>query len=162
GVPSDSYESRLFVLGKTRPVVLKGTSTRLSAGDYVLVVEREGERDENATLRQIDEIRVDKTNKTTTIFWAEDDGDSYDNNSKISPLGVAASPFGSTAPDWNPLPPTLTNSEGKHPDAPYTSYWDEPLQGITLKLMSSVPTEEDIPKNGKGLMIVAAVNHVLH
>ena len=127
-VPNGSYESRLFEAENTRAVVLKGTNTRLAAGDYVLVVEHEGESNENATLRQIDAIRIDKTSNTTTIYWTELAGDSYDYDSKFAlyALRVTASAFGSNAPDWNTLSPTLTNRDDKNPNAPFPDYWDVP------------------------------------
>ncbi len=127
-VPSISYESRFFLAENTRPVVLAGTNTRLAVGDYVLVVEQAGQPNENATLRQLDAIQVDKTGNTTTIFWTEAAGDSYDGQSAIYALRVTASAFGSNAPAWITLSPTLTNSDNKHPKPPFGDNWDKPPQ----------------------------------
>lgn len=116
--------SGLYLSRNTRQVVLQGTSTRLEVGDYVLVVENEGESGEKATLRQISTVKTDKKSSTTIITWQEEDGASY-NNVTLQALRVTAAPFGSNAPNWLSLPATLTNSDGKNPNAPFQRSWDD-------------------------------------
>jgi hypothetical protein len=139
-VPSLSYESRFFLSENTRPVVLKGTNPRLAVGDYVLIVEREGEADEKTTLRQLDSVRTDKASDTTTIFWNEEANVSYDSKAAVFALRVTASPFGSNAPAWNTLSPTLTNSDNKHGGAPFDGRnWDDDHNAA-----SKVPTGDQL------------------
>src|SRR5262249_19856132 len=106
--------------------VLQGTSTRLKTGDYVLVVENEQQSGEKATARQISTITTDKTSSTTTVTWLEEPDVSYENVTLYA-LRVSAAPFGNNAPNWLSLPATLTNSDGKHPDAPaqFKESWDD-------------------------------------
>ncbi len=119
-----SIFSGLYVSKDTRQVVLQGTSTRLEVGDYVLVVENQGESGEKATLRQISTVKSDKTSSTTIITWQEDEGASYENVT-LHALRVTAAPFGSNAPSWDSLPATLTNSDNKNPNAPFKNSWDK-------------------------------------
>jgi hypothetical protein len=107
----------------TRVVVLKGTALRLSAGDILLVVENEAQANENPTIHRLVAVATDKATDTTTVTWTEDAGVSYENVT-LHALRVAAGPFGSNAPAWNTLSPTLTNSDGKTPGAPYADNWD--------------------------------------
>lgn len=122
----------------TRKLVLKGTTTRLVAGDYVLIVEFEGDKTrENATLRQLDAVFADKATNSTTISWTENAGEEYASNSAIYALRVTAGAFGSNAPDWNTLSPTLTDRDGQYPDAPFRDYWDPPL-GVVPDVINRV------------------------
>jgi predicted phage baseplate assembly protein len=116
--------SSLYVSRNTRQVVLQGTSTRLEVSDYVLVVENAGESGEKATLRQVSTVKTDKKSSTTIITWQEEDGASYENVT-LHALRVTAAPFGSNAPSWLSLPATLTNSDGKNPNAPFKKSWDD-------------------------------------
>ena len=109
----------------SRSIVLAGVNQRLAAGDYVLVVENEGISGEQATLQCIDKVTPDQTADTTTITWSEGPGLSYA-NATLHALRVTAAPFGSNAPAWNSLPATLTNSDGKNPNAPFPQDWDSP------------------------------------
>ena len=112
----------LYVSRSTRRVVLQGTSTRLEVGDYVLVVENERASGEKATLRQISTVATDKKSSTTVITWLEETEVSYQNVTLYA-LRVTAAPFGSNAPNWASLPPTLTKT-----DAPFDENWDDPTQ----------------------------------
>lgn len=125
-----SIFSGLYVSRNTRQVVLQGTSTRLEVGDYVLVVENQGESGEKATLRQISTVKTDKKSSTTIVTWQEEDGASYENVT-LHALRVTAAPFGSNAPSWLSLPAALTNSDGKNPNAPleFLESWDDETKG---------------------------------
>ena len=117
--PSTSFESRFVLSEKTRPIVLQGTKTQLSAGDYVLIVPKNAKEE----LRQLDSVRVDKATNTTTIFWTETVATfSYERDAELFAFRVVASPFGSSAPAFDALSPTLTNIEG----APFKDKnWDD-------------------------------------
>ena len=130
--------SSLYLSRNARQVVLQGTSTRLEVGDYVLVVENGGESDEKATLRQISTVKTDKKSSTTIITWQEEDGASYENVT-LHALRVTAAPFGSNAPNWLSLPATLTNSDGKNPNAPFPDSWDD-----ETKAKAHVPSDNQI------------------
>lgn len=116
---------------ETRSVVLKGVSTRLSVGDYVLSVENEQVAGkERARVHQLDTVAADKATGTTTITWKELAGDTaYDQGEKpvaLYALRVAAAPFGSNAPIWATLPQTLIGTVNTLP-GPYRSRnWDDP------------------------------------
>ncbi len=116
---------RPFVSDTTRTIVLAGTSNRLAVGDYVLIVEDEGTSAEKPTLQQISTVTTDKTADTTTITWREAAGSSYQNVTLYA-FRVSAGPFGNNAPSWASLPPSLTNSDGNNPKAPYAGEdWDD-------------------------------------
>jgi predicted phage baseplate assembly protein len=123
--PAASFESRLVLPPKVRPVVLKGTKTRLAAGDYVLIVDKGQQR---RTPRQLDSVRVDKATDTTTIYWTETDPlFSYDREAELFAFRVKANAFGNDAPNWHMLSPTLTNRGGGFKDVPFPDYWDLPI-----------------------------------
>src|SRR5262249_4251169 len=111
----------------TRTIVLKGTTNRLSVGDFVVAVENEGKDSENATPYQISTVTTDKPSNTTTITWQESSGTTYqqapDSPVSLYVMRVTASPFGSNAPGWASLPPTLTQTT-ENPNAPYQDDWD--------------------------------------
>ena len=121
---STSVLGGLYLSRTKRQVVLQGTSTRLAVGDYLLVVENEGATGEKTTVRQVSTVTTDKTSSTTTVTWSEQPGASYENVT-LHALRVTAAPFGSSAPNWFSLPATLTNSDGKNPDAPFELNWDD-------------------------------------
>ncbi len=102
-----SILSGLYVSQSKRQVVLQGTSTRLATGDYVLIVENQGETGEKRTVRQVSTVKTDKKSSTTVITWSEERGASYQNVT-LHALRVTASAFGSTAPVWKTLPDKLT------------------------------------------------------
>ena len=123
-IPRFDFIFNPFRGSTTRQIVLKGTNTRLAPGDYVLVVENQGSSGEQTTLQKLMAVTPDKPSNTTTITWSEEPGSSYD-NVILYALRVSAAPFGSNAPNWNSLPPTLNNSDGKHGStAPYQQNWD--------------------------------------
>ena len=129
--------------GVTRTVVLKGTSTRLAAGDRVLVVANEGVTGKEKTyLYTLDAVRADAAAGTTTVVWREDAGVVYDESTKpvrLYALRVTANVFGSAAPDWSSLPATLNNIDGRNPTAPYKdTKWDD-----STNLASTVPAAGD-------------------
>jgi predicted phage baseplate assembly protein len=114
---------------ETRAIVLKGVSTRLSVGDYVLSVENEQAGGERARVHQLDTVRSDKAAATTTITWKEPAGDpAYSQSAKpvaLYALRVVAAPFGSNAPIWATLPQTLIGRVNNL-DGPYKSRdWDD-------------------------------------
>jgi predicted phage baseplate assembly protein len=116
---------RPFLDGRTRTIVLKGTSTRLATGDDILVVEREGSASESQTVRRVIEVVPDKTAGTTTIRWTEPASSSYEQVSLYA-LRVRAAPFGANAPAWITLPPTLNGTSGGT-DGPFkNTNWDNP------------------------------------
>jgi predicted phage baseplate assembly protein len=103
---------RPFISETTRTIVLEGVNTRLAAGDYVLPVENEHADRPKPSLYQLSSVSVDRTSNTTTIKWQEPEGTSYeqtpDNPVALYAMRVKASPFGSAAPNWFTLSPTLT------------------------------------------------------
>jgi uncharacterized phage protein gp47/JayE len=135
-----------FVDQTTRTVVLDGTNTRLAAGDYVLTIESEHTAGEKKSLCQISTVSPDKTSNTTTISWQEPSGTTYQQTSDdpvaLYAMRVKASPFGSAAPNWYTLSPTLTAPVASPPrspsiDAPPYSNWDD--QGSADHFMPSAP-----------------------
>jgi predicted phage baseplate assembly protein len=124
-VPSFVYFP--FINSTTRTIVLKGTTNRLSVGDFVVVVENEGKDSEKTTPYQISTVATDKPSNTTTITWQELSGTTYqqtpDSPVSLYVMRVTASPFGSNAPGWASLPPTLTQTS-ENPNAPYPNDWD--------------------------------------
>jgi predicted phage baseplate assembly protein len=122
-----------FVNSTTRTIVLKGVSNRLAAGDFVVVVENEGQSNEILTPRQISTVTVDRASQQTTITWQEPSGTTYQQSAAhpvaLYGLRVTASPFGSSAPGWATLPPTLTQTS-ENPDAPFTHNWDSPSESL--------------------------------
>ena len=141
-----------FVDQTTRTVVLNGTNTRLAAGDYVLTVENEHTIGEKRSLRQISAVSADKTSNTTTISWQEPSGTTYQQTSDdpvaLYAMRVKASPFGSAAPNWYTLSPTLTAPVTSSPGlpsiyAPPYSNWDD--QGNADHFM---PSARDVNLDG--------------
>ncbi|HMQ35030.1 MAG TPA: putative baseplate assembly protein, partial [Chloroflexaceae bacterium] len=117
----------------TRPIVVRGADTRLQPGDYVLLVETthdpRGRYKETPHLRQLAAVRPDRAAGTTTLDWIEEVGTEYAEGAErqLFALRVAAAPFGSSAPSWFGLPPSLTNSDGSNANAPFAgANWDEP------------------------------------
>jgi len=94
--------------------VLDGVNTRLAAGDYVLTVENEQTDQPKPSLYQLSSIIVDRTSNTTTITWQEPEGTTYNQTAEnpvaLYAMRVKAGPFGSAAPNWFTLSPTLTTS----------------------------------------------------
>jgi predicted phage baseplate assembly protein len=119
-----------FIGFDLRSVVFKGTNTRLAPGDFVVTVENENAAGEKAVPRKLLSVTVSDSDNTTTVTWTEPAGATYQQDAAhpvaVYALRVAASPFGCTAPDWRTLPPTLTNSDGQNPGAPYQENWDLP------------------------------------
>jgi hypothetical protein len=142
--PPASFERRVVTsqVGQ-RQVVLKGTSTRLAVGDYVLVVENQGAAGEKQSLRQVSTVTPDKASDTTTITWTEQPNTRYENVTLYA-LRVTASPFGSTAPVWNTLSPTLIGTVNGV-DGPYKDKnWDAPFTtGTTPNPWYYLPTPGD-------------------
>lgn len=110
-------------------VVLDGIGHQIAAADYLLAVETDTTaKFSEPLLLQVDSVVTDKTSNTTTIAWHEL-GNQYTVASKqvaIHAFRLKAAPFGDTAPPWNALSPTLNNSDGQHPGAPYVMNWDSP------------------------------------
>lgn len=100
----------LYLSSNERRVVLRGTSTRLAVGDYVLVVENERAAGEKATPRQLSTVTTDKKSATTTITWREEAGVSYANVTLYA-LRVMAAPFGNNAPGFQSLPDALKTGD---------------------------------------------------
>ena len=94
--------------------MLDGVNTRLAAGDYVLTVENEQTDQPKPSLYQLSSIIVDRTSNTTTITWQEPEGTTYNQTAEnpvaLYAMRVKAGPFGSAAPNWFTLSPTLTTS----------------------------------------------------
>ena len=101
-------------------IILQGVNNRVVVGDYLLAVENEENDNERANLRQVTAVNVDKTGGTTTISWQDPKGVSSFASKKVRvyALRVTAAPFGSTAPRWDTLSPTLTTVDHQTPDAP--------------------------------------------
>jgi Baseplate J-like protein len=134
GIVRSGVTFRPFVDQTTRTVVLDGVYTHLAAGDYVLTVEKEHATGETGSLHQISTVDADKVSNTTTISWQEPSGTIYqqtsDNPVALYAMRVRASPFGSAAPNWYTLSPTLTASMTSPPQsrsiyAPPYSNWDD-------------------------------------
>jgi predicted phage baseplate assembly protein len=144
--PPASFERRVVTsqVGQ-RQVVLKGTATRLAVGDYVLVVENQGNASEKQSLRQVSTVTPDKASDTTTITWTEQPNTRYENVTLYA-LRVTASPFGSTAPVWNTLSPTLIGTVNGV-DGPYKDRnWDATFTtGTTPNPWYYLPTPDDPP-----------------
>ena len=109
-------------------IILQGVNNRVVVGDYLLAVENEGNDNEAANLRQVTAVIADKTAGTTTISWQDPAGVNSFASKKVGvyALRVTAAPFGSAAPRWDTLSPTLTNIDQQTADAPYPSNWDDP------------------------------------
>ncbi len=143
-----NYTVSFLPIGNTREIVLKGTSTELKAGDFVLVIVSGGATQANRRVRRINTISTDKTSNTTTIRWSEPANEVYadsDDNVELFALRVTAAPFGHDAPAWLLLPPELTNrdttpdfpdDDNQFPDAPFQQNWDDP--GGALFFLPSV------------------------
>jgi len=116
-----------------RTVVLQGINNRLSVGDYVLLVEEIKEKEKATTvctLQQISTVKTDKAANTTTITWKEKDRTRSYQNVTLFAFRVKAALFGSIAPFYYSLPAALTNSDGKHPHAPFQTNWDKPPASV--------------------------------
>ena len=134
-------------------IILQGVNNRVVVGDYLLAVENEGNDNEAANLRQVTAVIADKTAGTTTIFWQDPSGvDSFASKQVgVYALRVTAAPFGSTAPRWDTLSPTLTNIDHQHPQtvdadhpqAPYPDDWDTPRKDPPNSFY--IPTPGDFP-----------------
>jgi uncharacterized phage protein gp47/JayE len=110
----------------TLEIVLQGTANRLSVGDYLLVVEYEGDpASETRNLRQIDQVETDTVAGTTTVTWSEP-GNGFESVTLYA-LRVVAGPFGNNAPSWNALPPALTTTT-TGATAPFPENWDDPAK----------------------------------
>ena len=111
-------------------IVLQGVNNGLAVDDYILAVENPGTSAEQLHLLRIATIKTDKQAVTTTITWQQEIGEGpYAQASKqvsVYALRVAASPIGANAPQWDGLSPTLNNSDGKNPKAPYRTSWEVP------------------------------------
>lgn len=130
----------------TRTVVLSGISTQLHAGDDVLVVQMAGTDMQRVNLRRLISVAEDDTAQTTTIAWTEDGSFVYEdppeNPVQIHALRITASPFGSTAPSWYALPPTLTQMSS--PPGPYAGMnWDDPRAPSTDNVWPFLPLPSD-------------------
>jgi hypothetical protein len=103
---------RPFISETTRTIVLDGVNTRLAAGDYVLTVENEHAGQPKPSLYQLSSVSADRPSNTTTIKWQEPVRTTYqqtpNNPVALYAMRVKASPFGSAAPNWYTLSPTLT------------------------------------------------------
>jgi hypothetical protein len=119
GFPALSlFEPRLlyrpFMSETARTIVLEGVNTRLTAGDYVLTVENGHAGQPKPSLYQLSSVSVDRTSNTTTIKWQEPAPTHYEQTPEkpvaLYAMRVKASPFGSAAPNWFTLSPTLTTS----------------------------------------------------
>lgn len=131
--PATRFESRAVHKPDQRAVVLKGTSNRLAAGDFVLLVGDAGTmRCPTRRLKQVDTVNVDQASDTTTISWTETPGEFYTNVTLFA-FRVQAAPLGSNAPNWNSLSPTLINHDALSAtkNAPFEANWDpwEPTGG---------------------------------
>jgi hypothetical protein len=109
-----------------RTVVLQGTATRLSAGDYVLLVANATSTSPSRYLRQLVSVAVDPKARITTVSWSEVPVLSY-TDVKLYALRLKVAPLGSRAPAFDLLPSTLTNTDQQHPKAIYNGRsWDDP------------------------------------
>jgi uncharacterized phage protein gp47/JayE len=148
GVIEKSYSYiRLLPVGNTREVVLAGTATQLKTGDHVLVIVNGGTVEEDRHVWRVNAVNVDRESGTTSIRWIEDAGVTYgssDDAVELYALRVTASAFGHDAPVWALLPPEITNSDGKHANAPYKDNWDD--SGNAL---------HDLPSAGGGVLLDA-------
>jgi predicted phage baseplate assembly protein len=111
----------LYLSSNQRRVVLRGTSTRLAVGDYVLVVENERAAGEKATPRQLSTVTTDKKSATTTITWREEADVSY-TNVTLYALRVTAAPFGNNAPLFSSLPAALQSGDSWDDEAKARAY----------------------------------------
>jgi hypothetical protein len=117
---------RPFINQNTRTIVLDGVNTRLAAGDYIIATHvmtvGDGQANGIPALYQISSVSVDKTSNTTTIGWQEPAGTTYkqtpNNPVALYAMRVKASPFGSAAPNWYTLSPTLTMVPTSPPTTP--------------------------------------------
>jgi uncharacterized phage protein gp47/JayE len=109
-------------------IVLQGVNNRLAVGDYVLAVENQGLANESPNLLQITQIAIDKNANITTISW-DPNVSGYTAASKqvaVYAFRATAAPFGSNAPAWASLSPTLTTTSYISPNPPYPNNWDLP------------------------------------
>jgi uncharacterized phage protein gp47/JayE len=151
------YSVSFLPIGNTREVVLKGTSTELTAGDFLLVIVSGGATQANRRVRRINAVSTDAESNTTTIRWTEPKGETYadtDDKVELFALRVTASPFGHDAPAWALLPPEMTNrdptptftgDDNKFPDAPFKENWDDPKNALYF-----------LPSAGGGVLLDAA------
>ncbi|HTD37759.1 MAG TPA: putative baseplate assembly protein [Candidatus Limnocylindrales bacterium] len=139
----------------TRSIVLSGVSTELHAGDDVLVVQLAGTNAQKADLRRLISVAEDDTSQTTTIAWNEEPPVVYDDplDVQIHALRISASPFGSTAPSWYALPPTLTQNTTE-PYGPYANEnWDDPSAPSTTNTWPFLPLPSSDSKSEKLLFL---------
>jgi uncharacterized phage protein gp47/JayE len=142
------YTVSFLPIGDTREVVLKGTSTDLNAGDFVLVIVDGGATQANRRTRRLNAVTTDMTSNTTSVRWTEPKNETYaDSDDKIElfALRVTASAFGHDAPNWILLPPELTNSDGKHSTALFKDNWDDSTKASFV-----------LPSVGGGILLDAA------
>jgi predicted phage baseplate assembly protein len=116
-----SREKQTFAID-AREALLKGTRTRLSPGDAVLLVGEERERNpasERWDVRRLSAVTPDKASDTTRITWAKPLGNQLEidptdgpparprvppaANPRLFALRVEAWPFGYNAPDFRNL-----------------------------------------------------------
>jgi hypothetical protein len=144
-LPQDQF-ARLTTTVRT--VVLQGTANNLSTGDYVIVVSNEKLGNEVAQGFRLQTVTTDKASNTTTLVWTEPPPPSgYDQSVKpvnLYALRIAASVFGSNAPEYDTLPPALTTGVGSPPTVPvFTDDWDTPG-----KLSYSLPLPNHVSDDG--------------
>jgi predicted phage baseplate assembly protein len=110
-------------------VVLVGTNLRLAVGDFLLLVEFEGDPGETRTLRQFSAVTTNPVAQTTTIAWSEEGPGFVSPN--LYALRVSAAPFGHNAPAWASLPPSLrfATSPAGPAAPPFPDNWDNPVPG---------------------------------
>jgi predicted phage baseplate assembly protein len=113
----------------TQSIVLQGVNHGLSVNDYLLAVENESAGDEARHLLRITAVTASKAANTTTVAWQDVSG-VYEQASKTVALyafRLSVAPLGDTAPRWDAISPTLTNTDHQHPNPPYPINWDLPF-----------------------------------
>jgi len=121
---------QILGMGSTRAIV-KGINKGLKAGDYILVLGEEREKDPGSEiwdLRRISSVDEDRERANTIISWKDGLGHENSNtkppkNPKIFAFRLKAYPFGHNAIDWRLIPPSLREPTSKSPL--YPDNWND-------------------------------------
>ncbi|NLH22459.1 MAG: hypothetical protein GX463_09880, partial [Methanothrix sp.] len=121
---------QILGMGSTKAAV-KGINKGLKAGDYLLVLGEEREKDPGSEiwdLRRISSVEEDRERANTIISWKDGLGHENSNtkppkNPKLFTFRLKAYPFGHNAIDWRLIPPSLREPASKSPL--YPDNWND-------------------------------------
>lgn len=112
--------------------IVKGIDNDLKAGDHILLVGEERQKDagsERWEVRRLTKVTINSEKKTTIIKWDNPLGNvpytlPPQKNPRLFVFRLKAWPFGYNAPNWYLLSETLRDPK-KDPNAPYKENWNE-------------------------------------